>query len=492
MRNIGGNIIVYNVNSSELGTMIKKNRSNIVLIVTLSIVAIITITSNINNLFSFLLLTWLFLFLFFIRNWKDNVVMIAFLFTFYVFLMGREVYYNFTLSNDLYVINDVAATVHTYRVMVVSLLTVCISYFLFKKHDIAPKNTNSILRLDDEFVERFKIIARSIFYMTYIFLLLDLWYKALYIQEVGYVASYTENAVGPGTPWIVEKLALLSKVSFFCFLASFPSKKEVRLSICLYAIYGVLTLLTGQRYPLIAVVAMIVIYFAIRNAEDGLWIKKHYYIIAALSIPFASIGLLAVDAIRLGGVFEFTNIFDGFIDFFTVQGGSINVIKLGKSLESEIPTDRLYTINSILSNILNLNPFEHNSLEYAFDGNSFAAIMSVLEYGTSEYLAGHGVGTSYIAELYHDFGYIGIVLGNVFYGWLIYLIQSIKKGALIENTFLLLMISPLLFSPRGEFDGVIGETFRRGHVVFSLLVIIIVIANMKISPTSVFDKKELY
>ena len=64
-------------------------------------------------------------------------------------------------------------------------------------------------------------------------------------------------------------------------------------------------------------------------------------------------------------------------------------------------------------------PFEHttNSVELAIDSNSYAHNLSYLVLN-KEYLKGHGIGSSYIMELYTDYGMIGVFLLSLLLGML--------------------------------------------------------------------------
>lgn len=441
------------------------------LVILYSVIVLGTIVRKVDWYFAITFMLWVFLFFYYLANWKNNIVILCYLFTFFTFLLAREAFYRYTFSEKYYLLMDKEANYHTCFVILLSLIFVAGSYELFEKNKFVIRNLFQRQR-SEEYMNGLQHSSKIVFYCTYIFYLINILFRINYIQQVGYLASYTAEATGPGTPWIIEKLALFCPVALFCFLATFPSKKECGIPLALYALYGFLTLLTGQRYPVIAVTMLIVIYTVIRDRAEGGWITRTHYFMLMVGIPIAAVGLLAVDSIRLGNSFETNSFLQRFIEFFAVQGGSINVIKYGKFFEKQLQDIQFYSINSILSNILNLNPYHNNSLEYAMYGHSFAARMSVLEYGKEAYLAGHGVGSSFIAEMYHDFGYIGVGVGSFIYGWCISKINQLPPKKPICATFCLMMISPLLFAPRGEFDGFIGQTFRRGNIIALVAILI--------------------
>ena len=73
------------------------------------------------------------------------------------------------------------------------------------------------------------------------------------------------------------------------------------------------------------------------------------------------------------------------------------------------------------------------------------------------YLLGRGLGSSYIAELYHDFGYIGIFLGNIIYGCVIKICCNFNKCSIWMRYVCLVIINAILLAPRSTTDGFISS-----------------------------------
>ena len=78
-----------------------------------------------------------------------------------------------------------------------------------------------------------------------------------------------------------------------------------------------------------------------------------------------------------------------------------------------------YFARGSLGAIFGGKAFEHttNSVELAIDSNSYAHNLSYLVLN-KEYLKGHGIGSSYIMELYTDYGMIGVFLLSLLLGML--------------------------------------------------------------------------
>ena len=111
-----------------------------------------------------------------------------------------------------------------------------------------------------------------------------------------------------------------------------------------------------------------------------------------------------------------------------------------------------------------------NNLLWALKSNSFAHNMSYIE--ADDYLEGHGLGSSYILEVFADYGYIGIILFSILLGviliWFVNVMRKMNFGSMIVIN----IIMNIFFMPRGEATGCI--TF----LVYAQFWVIILVAYM--------------
>ena len=90
-------------------------------------------------------------------------------------------------------------------------------------------------------------------------------------------------------------------------------------------------------------------------------------------------------------------------------------------------------------------------MELAIDSNSYAHNLSYLVLN-NEYLNGHGIGSSYIMELYTDYGMIGVFLLSLLLGILfIAMLQVAYRSRTILFALSLLILNNLFFMPRSSF-----------------------------------------
>ena len=94
----------------------------------------------------------------------------------------------------------------------------------------------------------------------------------------------------------------------------------------------------------------------------------------------------------------------------------------------------------------------------ALYGNNLGASISYIVLG-SRYLNGHGLGTQYIAELFVDFGIIGIIIFNLFIGYILTRLTYINYNSCYKFAFLLSALSGILYIPRNFATTWIVNTF---------------------------------
>ena len=127
--------------------------------------------------------------------------------------------------------------------------------------------------------------------------------------------------------------------------------------------------------------------------------------------------------------------------------------------------------NSIARLLFGVQTYSGNSIERAMAGHDLSARLSLIAYGDG-YLNGLGTGSSYIAELLHDFGAIGVLLGSVFYGFVLSKMSRLEPGNKLWNGIGLAMMYFLYLSPRGGFDIFVGSIFRIYSIFFFCIILL--------------------
>jgi len=435
----------------------------------------LAIIHRMNILLSCCLLIWIIAVTLSFLDIKNNIAIFCFLISFFVFLLGRQVVYSVFDRQEVYSFLNITNN-KTYFLLLVSLISVCLGT------KIAPRNTEGIGFIDRERDrDNYAVACRIVYYICYLFSIVQVLFQIVYVRRVGYLASYTVDAGGAGIPSVVYYFSSFTPVALSLYLATFPPRNSSLIELAMFEVYGGLSMLTGQRYPFVGISMFVLSYVVIRSRHEEGWVKRRYYAYAVIALPLLIILLTAFDSIRLGQSFTFRNIGDTIITFLDQQGGSINTIRRtiynAKELKDMHFVSFQGTYSALFENFLarrlfGVETYSGNSIERAMAGHDLSARLSWIAYGDG-YLNGLGTGSSFVAELFHDFGAVGVILGSLFYGVVLGKVSRIEPGKKLKNGIGLAMMYYLFLSPRGGFDSFVGSIFRIYSLFFFFIIILI-------------------
>jgi oligosaccharide repeat unit polymerase len=193
--------------------------------------------------------------------------------------------------------------------------------------------------------------------------------------------------------------------------------------------------------------------------NDGtVWFNKRTAIVLVAVMPFILTFLVVFSNIRLNKSVRDFSVINSVRGFFDAQGTSVTLIGYGLKFQDRFPVLKLYTFGPIIdffrNNIITQYLFKYQvyhiqTAEMALHGNSFGQTLTyfVIPQG---YLAGQGLGSCYIAETFKDFGYIGICVINILYGFLMTKSVEILDKNVFFSAFMFLIIKDVLYSPRSS------------------------------------------
>lgn len=333
--------------------------------------------------------------------------------------------------------------------------------------------------------EKRKIVSKTIMYISFMASFAVVVEQVMYVSALSYYDLYlTYSSKLPG---IVVKFGDMYSIAFFAFLACLPTKKECKLPIALYALLGFISLGTGQRNQMIIHLIVIIIYLLYRQfLSNGteIWLPRKYMIAIVLCIPFIISFLYFWGNYRIGNSTQEVKYSEILVNFLNGQGKSIDII--GYAMTYNMPSGKLYSfgdiidffINSYFSKfVLGVKTYKQYTPEYALNMHSFGQYITYVVAPT-KYLAGGGIGSSYIAEAYVDFGYWGIGVWSFVYGIILTQFSKINKHSWIKMSFLLFAISKILMAPRTSASGFIAATFNFINIFTILLIYIISKSNI--------------
>ena len=368
---------------------------------------------------------------------------------------------------------------HTYLCLFMSLIFVFLGYHLFEqKSNIKNKKTTVWNQLTVLIVRR---ISRLILYITFLPALLVSIEKVIFVQFNSYLGYYT--LFNTQIPYFILKLSMLFEFGIFLFFATMPEKKEVKLPILLYFIIGLLSLGYGQRNGFVLNTMFILIYLFLRNhINPGKtpWLTIKQLVLGIFIVPFIISSLYIFSYTRTSQKYITKDLWTNVFYFFNQQGGSVDIIAYGKVLQDKIPDHTLYSLGPIINmyqqnalfKILEIYPdLKPHTVDMALQGSSFGQTISYF-ISPSNFLNGVGYGSSYIAEVYHDFGYIGVAIINFIYGIIMTLIIKWCRINIWFTTFAFFMITSILYAPRAEALGFVISCFSITYIMSSVMLYI--------------------
>lgn len=439
--------------------------------------------ANINNMYILIACIMFLLILntiYSLTNIRERIIFFIFQITFFTFLVGRLLIYYIFPDNNLFIFGfDFSDEMmrHILISIFISLIFVRLGYVLTET--FSNKINLKVSDYETPYNKSIKRIARVLMYLTLLPQLIILIEKAMLVQQLGYEAYYTDYV--SELPFIIIKLGLLYEPMTYLFLATMPSKKECKLPLIIFFIVGCFSLGYGQRNGFLLSSIFILIYLFVRdqiNSCGKIWFKRKYVFSLIVLIPFLFTFLLAFGSYRSGQKFESASLVDNAALFFFSQGNSASLIGFAKEHENEIPENKFYSFgpaisflkeNAVAKVFFDVPQYGKMTPELAMDGHAFSYMISYLQ-NPGFYMQGGGLGSCYIAELWVDFGYIGIILGSLVFGILMALFISFCKKNVWLTTIAFSGALMIIYAPRAEFTGFLQILLSFGNLLTFILI----------------------
>lgn len=428
--------------------------------------------------FIIVLIMWYYSFVYCVFDIKRRLGYAFFLATFFLFLLGAYVAEQFFYYSEKVVFFDKVITTHMYVVLGIALIGLFWGN-IFQSNLRSRKRETYYCGDNKGYIAIMKEVSKIGFYVSFMPYLVTEILQVILVRNSGYTEIYLNNIVA--LPFWFKIIAYSAPVFLFVFLSTLPTKKECDIPILFYFGYSAVSLLSGQRSTFVINCMTIFMYYIYRNSRDtgGAWINKKTILMLIMALPVVAILLNAYGQTRFGNtdVKLFDNVFDSILDVFTSQGVSISVIGYEKYYENSLP-DKVYSLSGIInflkhnpisSIIFNFTSYTGQTAERALNDNLFTHAISylVLPYN---YLRGRGLGSSYIAEVYHDFNYIGVFIVNFIYGIVLKICSDFNKNSVWIRFSCLMIMNTILMAPRSTTDAFISN-FTNIQVIFAVVLV---------------------
>lgn len=439
-----------------------------------------------NMLFVAVLLIWIYMMMYSYKAIEKRSLLFAFGIAFFVFLIGREFLEQYHLYDKDWVF-DIDVDNHLYYCLILSLIGVWGAFVSFSKSTSCKH-----LYTNNRYSTIARRISRQFFFIVLPFAMIYWLAIAYIVAKTGYLSYYSDvTEMMDGNPVfnILNKISVMLNVSFCCFISTLPSKKEFKKVLIPYLAYLFITAFSGQRGPFILGLLLIFVFvvYMQRLFPSDSWFKRKYFKMCLLLVPFlASAGSL-YNAWRLDRDTKDIGYGETFFNFFYEQGVTSYVVKRAYVHEDKIPDDIYilqFTHTGLLARLLGIEVYAGNTVDHATKGGSFAHALGYVVLG-DQYLMGAGTGSSFIAELHYDFGYVGVFLGSALYGYLFTLI--FRSQSLMQRGTVFVCITQLLWSCRASYTGFLTLLFTPTSIIVCLFTFLLPKKIWKIGHKKYFE-----
>lgn len=385
---------------------------------------------------------------------------ILFLFSFFSFMLGRMVM-DFLMYGKIGLQFPRNIVIHILFSIALSLVAMQAGFWcsncLHKKTQRHLVWTKRKLRgtIFQGYNNRLQTYAKILFLFSAVLMVMENLEQFLFIRQHSYVELYTKFI--SRIPKIFQIFGNMYIAFFTVYLGTCPPKRKCKYIIGIFVIITVFKLLTGDRGEFVINIAMILVYVFWRQYRDcETWISNKLVVCGIAILPFVIAGMSFFVYLREGVDVGELSLSAQFIRFFRVTGKTVDMLGYGKKYQGQLPKT-LYSLgelidyciyNPIMSTIFNIEKPRMHTAEYAQSMHSFAHIMSYYQIPKT-YLEGHGLGSAYLAEAYYDFGYFGVVLCNLIYGYFLSLLHRVKKENPIHIAVYLIALRIMFYVPRG-------------------------------------------
>ncbi len=434
--------------------------SKIVMAIFMALMASVFVISKDVRIY-ILLVTWLYAFIYSMCDLKNRAPLMCFLLALFTFLMTRLViplfYTNSYITESSF--NTISFSDDAYNFMYISLFVAIISVVI-GYNIVSVKGVKNINHSTFNLQKTLKIrrMSKQLCYMCACFSLMEVLEKVYVVWTEGYLNYYLGYA--RMLPMIVYKLSTVFDIVFFIYLATMPSKKEAKVPVLIYMSINFVSLLMGGRGAFVVAFMFMVIYGYIRNAvtPSEIWITKKIERGIIIAAPLMCIGLFLVMVVRGNSDVTDTNMFSLILNFFFSQGSSMQVLGLTYEGVNNFPEDQIYSLGPLI-NVLNDNVFTHllgigehlrsQTVDIAMRGHSLGNYLTYT-YQRERFFMGGGLGSSYIAEAWIDFGYVGIATFSLIYGVVLKKTYLWIKNNIWISALSFIMITQILMAPRSS------------------------------------------
>lgn len=341
------------------------------------------------------------------------------------------------------------------RSVAISLVTLYLGALLYTKA-ANQKPDSPLPRAKPESKEP-RLAALGLYLVAMVCFLYGEMDKLVFMRGRAYPEIYV--SYDPDYPFWIRTAGYCMPYALCAYLATLPKKKQALPVLSVYLLSAVPALIIGQRSPIVLNALFVFLYCCLRDClkDAQPWLGCQEKCILLVGIPASCIGLSAVNYLRNGPDSQDKVVVNLVVDLFHKQGVSFRTLCLGHGALPDLPgAKRNFTFGPFIDQLLygrigrflfGTTPLPPGSCaELAARSHKLAEPLAFVAH--PGYLQGHGLGSSYLLELYADYGYPGIALYSLLLGGLLVFCTDAMKGSWLLRTVTLVLFTDLFYIPR--------------------------------------------
>lgn len=391
------------------------------------------------------------------RRLKNEIAYTLFLCSFFIFLQGRFLV-NLAVDGELCQEFNSEITLHIMFSLMLSLIALSVTYSISSHFSWigGAENGQTSSRSNDADQNDLELkVSLLLFYGSALFAILSQIDAILFVRDFTYVEYYLSYS--SHLPRVLQVFANMYNPLFLLYLCMYPAKDKVRNPFLVYLLISLLTLAAGDRGGAIQNISILLVYCLWREGNSEVkWVSRKLLVVVFVLSPLIMALLSLFVHFREGIDVGQMTISAQLQRFLSIAGRSANVLGYAIEYKDWLPLNH-YTFGGLIDYVV-YNPISSfffgtvrprpQTVEFAMSMHSFDSALSLFVYPQT-YFNGHGIGSSYIAEVYHDYGYFGVIAINVVYAILLDGYKRFLCAGSSCKTMTLLIIRSLFYAPRG-------------------------------------------
>ena len=444
-------------------------------------------STTINNVLIIMFLFSVLLMWFYYLLHNRNMIMLLFLPSTFLFLMGRPLIA--VIFNDEWQYYGQNITFIYLCILYITIITINISSFI--DNYVTSSKIYELMNQKLNFHPNnmvFKQMLRVLYLLAFIFYCVEQFTYLIRMQGMNYVDFYL--GVSTDLPWIVTFISGLYSY-ILCFAVAYEREVKYILLICLSFIFSSIPMLIiGQRNPIILAVLFSVCIIFLKNKL--VW---HITVSAKKIKVIAISGLIMIISTVAALSFSSRNEeqkYNPIVNLVYNQGVTYETICIGIDKKQELKSmpNSNFTFAQIIDyykygkvgNVLfDTEPIpEGNNVDRVNLSNDLAHKLSYIANPTA-YLKGGGYGSSYVLELYLDYGFIGVIAGNICICLFCILCNCLYDSNFCLDIIAVYVLQKIFLIGRNSMLSPVAGLFTIHFALVCIIIALIYICSSKIS-----------